>query len=77
MSTDRPGLPEIATREQWLAQRKALLAKEKALTRARDELSAQRRRLPMVRVEKPYAFEGPHGRVRLIDMFEDADVRFR
>nr|WP_229835902.1 DUF899 domain-containing protein [Dactylosporangium sucinum] len=57
------------TREEWLAARKALLAKEKALTRARDELNADRRRLPMVRVDKPYAFEGPDGTVSLADLF--------
>ncbi|MFB9180273.1 DUF899 domain-containing protein [Dactylosporangium sucinum] len=61
--------PPVVTREEWLAARKALLAKEKALTRARDELNADRRRLPMVRVDKPYAFEGPDGTVSLADLF--------
>jgi predicted dithiol-disulfide oxidoreductase (DUF899 family) len=70
MSIDRSGLPEIVSREEWLEQRKTLLAKEKAATRARDELSAMRRRLPMVRIDKPYVFRGPQGPVRLIDMFE-------
>lgn len=63
-------LPRIATRDEWLAARKELLAKEKELTRARDALSVQRRELPMVEVEKDYAFDGPNGTVRLIDMFE-------
>jgi predicted dithiol-disulfide oxidoreductase (DUF899 family) len=62
-------LPEIVSREEWLAARKALLAKEKELTRARDALSADRRRLPMVRIEKDYVFEGPAGTVRLRDLF--------
>jgi predicted dithiol-disulfide oxidoreductase (DUF899 family) len=45
-------LPEIATREEWLAARRELLAKEKVLTRQRDALNAERRNLPMVEVEK-------------------------
>jgi predicted dithiol-disulfide oxidoreductase (DUF899 family) len=60
----------IVTREEWLAARKALLDREKAATRARDELSAERRRLPMVEVGKDYVFEGPSGRVGLLDLFE-------
>lgn len=61
--------PEVVTREAWLAARKALLAKEKALTRARDELNALRRRLPMVRVEQAYRFAGPDGQASLADLF--------
>ena len=56
-------LPEVVSREEWLAARKQLLAKEKELTRARDRVNADRRRLPMVRVDKPYTFEGPNGTV--------------
>jgi predicted dithiol-disulfide oxidoreductase (DUF899 family) len=63
-------LPEIATPDQWVAARKELLTREKELTKARDELSAARRRLPMVPVEKDYRFEGPDGEVGLIDLFE-------
>lgn len=63
-------LPEIVTREEWLAARKELLAKEKELTRARDRLNAGRRRLPMVKVDKDYVLEGPDGQVGLLDMFE-------
>ena len=62
-------LPEIASQEQWLAARKALLVKEKELRRAQDALNAERRRLPMVRVDKPYAFEGPDGTVGMLDLF--------
>ena len=64
-------LPRIATREEWLAARKELLAKEKNLTRQRDALSTERRNLPMVEIVKDYQFDGPDGRVRLIDIFED------
>jgi predicted dithiol-disulfide oxidoreductase (DUF899 family) len=62
-------LPEVVSREEWLAARRALLAKEKELTRARDRLSADRRRLPMVEITKAYEFEGPEGRVGLLDLF--------
>ncbi len=61
----------IVSRAEWLTARRALLAKEKEATRARDALSAQRRTLPMVRVEKDYTFEGPNGRVSLRDLFGD------
>ena len=52
-------LPEVVSRAEWLAARRQLLVEEKAITRARDRLNADRRRLPMVRVDKPYTFEGP------------------
>jgi len=64
------GLPQVVSREEWLAARTALLAREKELTRARDALNADRRRLPMVRVDKAYRFEGPAGTVSLLDLFE-------
>ena len=52
---------EVVSKAEWDAARKALLVKEKQLTRARDALAAERRRLPMMRVEKEYSFEGPEG----------------
>jgi predicted dithiol-disulfide oxidoreductase (DUF899 family) len=63
-------LPEIVSPPQWLAARKELLAKEKELTKTRDELSAARRRLPMVEMTKDYRFDGPDGEVGLIDLFD-------
>lgn len=63
-------LPNIVSREEWLEARKALLAREKEITRARDALSAERRRLPMVKIEKDYVFEGPNGKVTLPDLFD-------
>jgi len=63
-------LPKIASRDEWLAARKELLEKEKEATRLRDALSAERRELPMVEVEKQYAFDGPDGRAGLLDMFD-------
>ncbi|HEY8058172.1 MAG TPA: DUF899 family protein, partial [Acidimicrobiales bacterium] len=63
-------LPRIASHQEWLKARTALLEKEKALTRARDELNVQRRELPMVEITKDYRFESPDGEVGLLDLFE-------
>src|SRR5258708_36550030 len=62
--------PDVAIREDWLAARKKLLAREREVTHLRDAVNAERRRLPMVMVEKDYVFEGPTGEVRLREMFE-------
>jgi len=62
-------LPRVVSREEWLVARKDLLVKEKELTRRRDALNAERRRLPMVRIDKDYAFEGPDGGAGLSDLF--------
>ena len=62
-------LPLVVTHAEWTTARKRLLEREKAATRARDELAAERRRLPMVHLEKDYVFEGPRGAVRLADLF--------
>ncbi len=63
-------LPKIVSREEWLVQRKALLEKEKELTRQYDAVSAQRRRLPMVKIDQAYEFDGRNGKTALIDLFE-------
>jgi predicted dithiol-disulfide oxidoreductase (DUF899 family) len=63
-------LPQIVSREEWLSARSALLDQEKELTRRRDEISAERRRLPMVEITKDYRFTGPQGDVGLADLFE-------
>ena len=63
-------LPEIASHEDWLPARKKLLLREKELTRLNDALNADRRRLPMVRIDKDYTFTGPAGEAGLLDMFE-------
>jgi predicted dithiol-disulfide oxidoreductase (DUF899 family) len=62
--------PQVVSRDEWLAARKQLLAQEKSLNRQRDELNAARRRLPMVKIDQDYVFEGPAGPVRLADLFE-------
>jgi predicted dithiol-disulfide oxidoreductase (DUF899 family) len=63
-------LPEIVSRAAWVAARQALLVKEKQMTRSRDALNAERRSLPMVRIEKAYAFEGAGGKASLTELFE-------
>ena len=70
MSSVKTGLPRVVSDAEWRAARDALLKKEKELTRARDALAAERRRLPMTRVEKDYVFEAPEGKVRLLDLFD-------
>jgi predicted dithiol-disulfide oxidoreductase (DUF899 family) len=63
-------LPQVASEQEWQASHDELLAKEKELTRAHDALAAERRRQPMVRIEKGYEFEGPQGKASLLDLFE-------
>src|SRR5215831_2522387 len=63
-------LPRVVSERQWQAARKKLLAKEKALTRKHDALAAERRRMPMVKIDKPYVFEGPGGEASLLDLFD-------
>jgi predicted dithiol-disulfide oxidoreductase (DUF899 family) len=62
-------LPPVVSREDWLTAREQLLAEEKELTRARDALTARRREIGMVKVEKDYVFQGPDGEARLADLF--------
>ena len=64
-------LPDVVSREQWLEARRRLLAREKEFTRAHDALNADRRRLPMVTVDKEYVFDGPDGPVTLAGLFGD------
>src|SRR5262249_25005815 len=61
---------KIVSRDAWLIERKKLLAHEKELTKHRDWVNAERRRLPMVKIEKDYAFDGPAGKRSLKDLFE-------
>ncbi len=59
----------VVSREEWLAARRQHLAHEKTFTRERDKLSAERRALPWVKIDKPYRFQGPHGELSLADLF--------
>lgn len=69
-SRNSNALPKIVSQAEWQAAHDALLVKEKQLTKAHDALAAERRRLPIVLIDKPYSFEGPNGKVTLLDLFE-------
>jgi predicted dithiol-disulfide oxidoreductase (DUF899 family) len=60
----------VVSRDQWIADRKALLAREKALTRLRDQVARERRALPWVRIDKHYVFDAPEGSLTLADLFD-------
>jgi predicted dithiol-disulfide oxidoreductase (DUF899 family) len=62
--------PLTVSRQDWEAAHQQLLVKEKAFTRSRDALAAERRRMPWMAVEKTYEFDGPNGKVSLLDLFE-------
>ena len=62
--------PPIVSQQEWEAERQRLLVKEKELTRARDALAAERRRMPWLSVTTRYEFDGPRGKVSLLDLFE-------
>jgi predicted dithiol-disulfide oxidoreductase (DUF899 family) len=62
--------PRVVDRAEWQQARDDLLLKEKAATQARDALAAERRRLPMVRIDKHYVFSGAQGQLSLLDLFE-------
>src|SRR5215467_6770179 len=62
--------PPIVPPQEWETARQQLLVKEKELTRARDALVAERRRMPWLAVEKEYKFDGPEGKVSLLDLFD-------
>lgn len=70
MSTTTLPHPPIASSADWRAQRLHLLEHEKELTRQHDRVAAERRRLPMVRIDTDYVFHGPTGPVRLRDLFD-------
>ena len=61
----------IVSKDEWVEARKRLLAKEKDFTRLREQLSAERRALPWMRIDKEYAFDGPDGRETLAQLFGD------
>jgi predicted dithiol-disulfide oxidoreductase (DUF899 family) len=62
--------PPVVSRDEWLAARKKLLAHEKELTKHRDRVNAERRRLPMVKIEKDYVFDGLTGKQGLTALFD-------
>jgi predicted dithiol-disulfide oxidoreductase (DUF899 family) len=60
---------KVVSEKAWLAARKKLLAKEKKFSKLRDKLAQERRKLPWVKIEKDYLFDGPEGRVTLDELF--------
>ncbi len=70
MSAQPNAYPDVVTQEEWIGARTKLLAREREATHLRDAVNAERRRLPMVKIEKNYVFDGPDGAVSLLDMFE-------
>ena len=65
--------PPIVSAQEWEAARQQLLVKEKEVTRSRDVLAASRRRMPWLPVDKHYEFDGPEGRVSLLDLFDKTE----
>ncbi len=70
MAETKTPRPQVVTREEWEIERKKLLLHEKELTKHGDRVSAERRRLPMVKIEKEYAFDSSTGKKSLADLFE-------
>ena len=70
MKTKTSGLPKIVSRKEWEIAHEKILKQEKAATRARDALAAERRKAPMVKIEKDYVFTGPKGALTFLDLFE-------
>jgi predicted dithiol-disulfide oxidoreductase (DUF899 family) len=70
MTESKKSLPEIVSREEWLAEREKLLKKEKEFTRKQDALNAERRRLPMVEVDADIELIGENGTTTLSESFE-------
>ena len=62
--------PKVVSEAEWVVARQELLRKEKEFTRERDALSAERRKLPWVKVDKEYVFDGPNGKETLADLFD-------
>jgi predicted dithiol-disulfide oxidoreductase (DUF899 family) len=71
MTTSTTAHPQIVSQEEWLAERKKFLLQEKELTKHYDRVNATRRRLPMVKIEKEYVFDGQQGKQSLLELFED------
>jgi predicted dithiol-disulfide oxidoreductase (DUF899 family) len=63
-------LQPIVSADEWNTAREEMLVKEKEFTRARDALAAERRRMPRMAMDPDYEFDGPNGKVKLIDLFE-------
>ncbi len=62
--------PPIVSAQEWEKAREELRVKEKQVTRAQDALAAERRRMPWLAVDREYSFDGPKGRMTLLDLFD-------
>jgi len=62
---------KIVSKSEWTKARQQFLVKEKAFTHQRDELSAERQKLPWLKIDKEYVFNSEEGNVSLSDMFKD------
>lgn len=76
MNTETPSIEDLSihpviSRDEWLEARKALLKKEKEFTRQKDQLFAECRALPWVKVEKNYVFDTATGKQTLAGLFGD------
>lgn len=61
---------KVVSHDEWTEARTVLLEKEKHLNRLRDELAADRRRLPWTKVAEKYVFDDEHGRTTLSELFQ-------
>lgn len=66
-----PAQPNVVTQEEWQEAIDKIRVKEKELTRTSDAINAMRRQLPMVKIDKSYAFDSDQGTVSLLDLFDD------
>ncbi len=70
MTKGKQALPPVVSQDEWQAAINVLLDKEKDMTRLHDALNAQRRRLPMVKIDKDYVFQSENGNLNLLELFE-------
>ncbi len=66
---DKPKRHKVVSRAEWTKARKALLVKEKKFSRERERLAEERRKLPWVKVDQDYVFDGPSGQETLAQLF--------
>ena len=62
--------PPVVSQTEWDAALAAMTQREEIVATAMHELATARKRMPMVRVEHDYRFEGPDGERSLSDLFD-------
>ena len=65
---------KIVTQPEWFAAHREHLKREKEFTRFRDQIAAERRALPWLKIRKDYVFETERGPERLPDLFKRVEV---